>query len=560
MPETSRSRHQRCKLIIAFLSVGIISLFQPGCDCSNSNGGTAPPPAVTTVSPLSSSDSALVTTDVSAVFLDEMDGATVKNAFTLTLNNMPVPAAVTYDVTTKTTVLTPHADLVPNTEYRATIASSVKDINGNSPLSTDYIWSFKTSPSMQLVSKNINGVAGSDISQNADIDSTGRYVAFESEATNLATVTTTFGRTHIYRKDTVTGEVRLVSSDESALLEASNDSSKPGISSNGRYVVFQSRATNLDTNISSNGISQIYLKDMDTESIALVSRNAFLEPANNGLDDVKNAKVSDDGTLIVFESGDSNLSAINSGGITQIYLKNMNDESVTMISSSAGVAGNNTSANSDMSADGRYIVFESRASNLTASNGLNHIYFVDTNAATHTVEQISLSSTGTEATADSNQPSVSDDGLMVVYDTDAILDAADTNGTTDIYLRYRPLLFTKLASANPNTGNSGNGASSNASINGNASYLVFESLASDLVIEGALGVKDIFVRDLSALPAITIDRVNNSEFGTEASFDSYGPVISNDGRYVSFDSIEAYTMDDTNTLRDVLRVHNSTNK
>lgn len=413
---------------------------------------------------------------------------------------------------------------------------------------------------MQLVSKNINGVAGSDISQNADIDSTGRYVAFESEATNLATVTTTFGRTHIYRKDTVTGEVRLVSSDESALLEASNDSSKPGISSNGRYVVFQSRATNLDTNISSNGISQIYLKDMDTESIALVSRNAFLEPANNGLDDVKNAKVSDDGTLIVFESGDSNLSAINSGGITQIYLKNMNDESVTMISSSAGVAGNNTSANSDMSADGRYIVFESRASNLTASNGLNHIYFVDTNAATHTVEQISLSSTGTEATADSNQPSVSDDGLMVVYDTDAILDAADTNGTTDIYLRYRPLLFTKLASANPNTGNSGNGASSNASINGNASYLVFESLASDLVIEGALGVKDIFVRDLSALPAITIDRVNNSEFGTEASFDSYGPVISNDGRYVSFDSIEAYTMDDTNTLRDVLRVHNSTNK
>ena len=561
MPETSKSRYQRFKLITAFLTVGIISLVQPGCDCSNSNGGTAPPSAVTAVSPLSSSDSALVTTEVSAVFLDEMDGATVINAFTLTLNNTPVPAAVTYDVTTKTTVLTPHADLVPNTEYRATIASSVKDINGNSPLSTDYIWSFKISPSMQLVSKNINGVAGSDISQNADIDSTGRYVVFESEATNLATVTTTFGRSHIYRKDTVTGEVRLVSSDESALLEASNDSSKPGISSNGRYVVFQSRATNLDPNINSNGISQIYLKDMDTGSIVLVSRNAFLEPANNGLDDVKNAKVSDDGTLIVFESGDSNLSAINSGGITQIYLKNMSDESVTMISrSSAGVAGNNTSANPDMSADGRYIVFESRASNLTTSNGLNHIYFVDTSATTHTVEQISLSSAGAEATANSNQPSVSDDGLMVVYDTDAILDATDTNGTTDVYLRYRPLLFTKLASANPNTGNSGNGASSNASINGNASYLVFESLASDLVTEGALGVKDIFVRDLSALPAITIDRVNNSEFGTEASSDSDSPVISNDGRYVSFDSIEAYTVDDTNTLRDVLRVHNSTHK
>ena len=365
-------------------------------------------------------------------------------------------------------------------------------------------------------------------------------------------------RQHIYRKDTVTGEVVLVSSDASGLVEANTQASNPGISSSGRYVVFNSTATNLDAAINSNGISQVYLKDMDDDSIDLVSRSATLAP-DNSLAGASFAKVSDDGLRIVFQSPDNNLSLIDGGGISQIYLKNMSDESVQMISRSAtNIAGNNASNDPDMSADGKYIVFESSASNLTTSNSFNHIYFVDTSATTHTVEQISLTSTGAEATANCNRPSVSDDGSMVVFDTDAILDGVDNNGTTDVYFRDRPLVFTKLVSVNPGTSDSGNGASSNASISGDANYVVFESLASDLVTEGALGVKDIFVRDLSALPLIVIDRVNNSESGGEATSDSISPAISKDGRYVSFHSIAPFTLDDTDTLFDVFRTHNST--
>jgi hypothetical protein len=561
MPKTSKSHNDRFKLIAAFLTVGIISLIQPGCSCSSSNNGTSQPSAVTSVSPLSDSASSLVTTNVSAIFNNDMDGDTVITAFTLTLNNSPVPAIVNYDSVTKTALLTPQADLASDAEYRATIDSSVKDVNGDSPLSSNYVWSFKISSAMQLVSKNSSGVSSNDISRNSDIDATGQFIVFESEATNLASVATTLNRQHIYRKDTISGEVLLVSSDASGLVEANNQASNPSISSNGRYVVFNSKATNLDAAINSNGISQVYLKDMDDGSIDLVSRNAFLVPANNGLDDVKNAKVSDDGTLIVFESGDSNLSAIISGGVTQIYLKNMKDESVTMISrTTADTAGNNASNNPDMSADGTHIVFESLATNFTASNSIKHIYYVDANATTHTVEQISLSSAGTEATADSNLPSVSDDGLMVVYHTgtDTILDAADANGAIDVYLRYRPLLFTKLVSANPNTGNSGNNDSSNASINGDANYVVFESLASDLVTGDISGAKDIFVRDLSDLPEKKIDRINNPVGGEEPSSDSDKPVISHDGRYASFHSIVPYTLDDTDTLIDVFRAYNST--
>jgi len=563
MSKTSKSPHDRYWLISFFLTVSIISLIQPGCSCSSSSIGTpSPPSAVTSVSPENDSFNSLVSTNVNALFRDEMDGASIIDAFTLTVNSTPVSAIVSYDPTTKTATLTPLADLTSNTEYRATIASSVKDANGGSPLSTDYIWSFNTSRAMQLVSRNNNGVVSNDISGNSDIDSSGRYIVFESEATNLTSVATTFKRQHVYRKDTVTGEVLLVSSDANG-LEADKKSANPAISSNGRYVVFDSTADRLDAVISSNGISQIYLKDMDEGSIDLVSRDVALSPDNSSAGATK-AKVSDDGLRIIFQSSYNYQPAIDGGGVTQIYLKNMVDESVQMISRNAlNEAGNDTSANADMSTDGQHIVFESSAPNFPATNGVNNIYYVDANAATHSVEQITLSSAAEEADAASNNPSISDDGSMVVFDSIATnLDNLDNNGVRDVFLRYRPLAFTKLASANPSTDESGNDASSNAKISGDANYVTFESLASDLesgLVPGdVLGVQDIFIRDLTTLPLITIVQLNNPESQIEATSDANNPAISTDGRYVSFHTKEKMTLDDTNTLIDVFRVHNST--
>ncbi len=160
MLDTTSSQYDRFKLIAAFLAVGIISLVQPGCDCSSSNS-TSTPSAITSVSPASSSTSALVTTDVTALFRDDMDSATVESGFSLTLNSNQVAVTVSYDETTKAATLSPDIGLVSGAEYHATIASSVKDINGNSPLSTDFVWSFTASPAMLLTSKNANGVSGS---------------------------------------------------------------------------------------------------------------------------------------------------------------------------------------------------------------------------------------------------------------------------------------------------------------------------------------------------------------------------------------------------------------
>ncbi len=560
MPEITKLRHNRFRLIAAFLVVGIISLVQPGCDSSSSNLGTATPSVITSVSPESNSVTALVTTEVTALFRDEMDSTTVESAFSLTVNSSPVVTGVNYDAATKTATLSPATDLVSNTEYRATIASSVKDVNGNSPLSTDYVWSFTTSSAMLLTSKNASGVTGNDISKAADIDATGRYIVFESKATNLTSIATTPGMLHIYRKDTITGEVILVSSDDSGLVEANNKSSNPSISTNGRYVVFESTATNLDAAITSPGTFQIYLKDLENGSVDLVSRSATFVVDNGA--GAKNASVSDDGRFVVFESDATNLDAvIPSGGISQIYLKDMSDESVAMISrQNASFAGDAASTNPDMSSDGTHIVFESSATNLTTTSGFRHIYYVDTSVV-HKVERISVVTGGVaNANAHSNKPSISNDGSTVVFHTNATnLDVvSDNNGLADVYLHYRPLTVTSLISTNMSATNGGDNDSINAYISGNADYVVFESLASDLVNGDTNGLKDIFVRNLSVLPTRIIERVNNPESSSEATAASDSPVISTDGRYVSFHSIEPYTIDDTDTLRDVFRAHNST--
>ncbi|MDT8452810.1 MAG: Ig-like domain-containing protein [Gammaproteobacteria bacterium] len=547
-------------LFSTFIIPAIISLMLPGCFFESSSG-TFVQSAVIAVSPPGSSDTALVSTEITASFRDDINAATLDSAFFLTLNGTPVATTLSYEATTKTATLTPAPDLLPGTEYRATIDSSIEDVTGNTPLSSDYVWSFTTSPAMMLVSKNEDGVSGNDLSSNADIDSTGRYIVFESEAGNLTSVATTFNRLHAYRKDTVSGEVILVSSDESGMVEANNAASNPRLSANGRYVVFESSATNLVTDItlSPNGPTQIFLKNLDDHSITLVSRGADMSP-DNSVTGSRNARISDDGQYIVFQSSDPNLSAIDGGGVVQIYRKDMNDESVEMISrSAAGVAGNAASTHPEISADGRYIVFESMATNFTASNGFRNIYYVDTNATTHAVELISLTTTDTEATADSHMPSVSDDGTTVAFHTIAMLDATlDTNGADDVYLRDRLLPSTQLISVNPNTTNSGNAASNNASIRGNGDYIAFESLASDLVVNDVLGIRDIFVRDYSNTDEIIIDRINLPATGDLVTAGAYHPVISSDGRYVSFHSVFSFTNDDADILNDVFRAHNNT--
>ena len=543
--------------MLSVIFIGLVSLVQPGCDCS-SDSNSAPPPPVSSIFP-EQGDTALVSTQVTATFSSDMDESTInESTFTLTLGGAPVPSTVIYDAATKTATLTPDTDLDSGSEYLATITTDVKTTLGGSPLPSNQIWSFTISPSVLLVSQNSSGASSNNISQIADIDNKGRYIVFESRATNLSTVNS-LGLSQIYRKDTVTGEVSIVSVNAAGQEAANNASFNPRISSDGRFVVFESRATNLDPNVATGGITQIYIKDMLDGSVEIASSDVNDAP-DNSANTAANARVSTDGRFVVFESADPDLSPITGiNGITQIYLKDLGDGSVEMISQTGfGLAGDNNSRNPDMTPDGSHVVFESTANNLTDSGSLSQI-MIRSNTVPANLWKLCVNSADQDATNDCYNPSISDDGQLVTFELNQDgFDVSDNNGATDIYLRPTSSGAPILVSRNSLGTNSPNGNSTDASISGNGEFIVFRSTATNILPSpGTNSSGHIYVRDATTL-LYDVIRVNNPESGSEATASTDNPVISGDGRYVAFDSVEQYTLTDDIGSRDVFRVYNGT--
>jgi hypothetical protein len=570
MAQIHSSDRSRWLLIASALAIGLVSLVQIGCGDSSS---TPPPPTITEVYPQQSNDAALVSTFVAATFGVDMDDSTINSStFTLTRSGGSVQAAViNYNPANRTAFLDPNSDLISGAEYIARISTLVEDTGGNRPLVSDFVWSFTVTPATTLVSKDSDGAVGNNVSKQSAIDETGRYIVFESQATNLSDAATTFNRNHIYRKDTVTGEVLLVSSDDAG-LEANNDSFSPRISDDGRYVVFESIAKNLSS-IPTDGISrQVFIKDLaDTDqtdgevNIELVSRDATGLVAASTT--AANPDVSNDGRYIVFESAATILPALPANSISQIYLKDMLDDSVDMISQNTTqtAGGTGDSNRPAMSPGGQYIVFDSEAGSSIVSGATptRSVYIYDSTAAT-LIELVSVDNLANQGNGVSINASVSDDGNYVVFEslsdnlTPSIV-PGDTNGVSDVFLRDRSGSETILIST-PDGNTSGNAASSGSSISADGAYIAFESFASDLVFDGTNGLSHIFVRDLSSMPTVTIEKINIPQsFIGEATNNSTNATISADGRYVSFDSAYDYDdVNDTNTIDDVYRSHNTT--
>ncbi len=544
MSQVKSSDRNRWSLIAFVLMIGFISLVQPGCNCGSSSG-TAVPAPVASVFPTQGSDNALTGTIVAAYFgIDMNENSIDDSSFTLTeVGGAQQAATVSYDPLSRTAILDPVTDLVSGTEYRATVSSTVEDAAGNMPLASDYVWSFTVSQATELVSKDINGVVGNDISAKSAIDGTGRYVVFESEATNLVTVATTFNRNHIYRKDTLTGEVLLASSD-TAGLEANNNSSSPRVSDDGRYVVFESTSTNLDI-IASGGFSQIYIKDMTDGSIVMISRNST-QTAGNG--NSNNPDISADGKFVVFDSNATNLGG---SGFRHVYLVDTSDpDTVELISvNSSEVSGNGNSSDPSVSDDGQRITFVSSANNLdTDSNNLNDVFLRDRNSSGTTV-LISMNSTSTNSANDSsNNPDISGDGQYVVFESPATDIDGGVAGRIDIFLSDTVNPATRVTVT---TGGNANDDSENPSISYDGRYIAFESQATNLD-GGVVNKFNIFVSDESAIDDIRRVSLTSDDNSNNAR-------ISPDGRYVSFDSPYGFTLDDTNNgLVDTYRVINST--
>lgn len=200
--------------------------------------------------------------------------------------------------------------------------------------------------------------------------------------------------------------------------------------------------------------------------------------------------------MVVFDSLASNLVAGDTNGALDVFLRDRWNGSTTLISvDSFGVHGLGQSAVGGISADGRFIVFWSDAANLVAgdTNGFSDIFVHDD--FTGTTERVSISSAGAQGDAASGECSISDDGRFVVFSSLASnLVAGDTNGTADTFLHDR-LSGTTERISTTTLGAEGNSSSGGGWLTPDNRYVLFWSNATNLCPGDTNAARDVFLRD-----------------------------------------------------------------
>ncbi len=321
--------------------------------------------------------------------------------------------------------------------------------------------SYTTANSIRRLSVSQQGGQANAASNNPAVSGNGRYVAFASDANNLITASSTAvgdtnGFSDIYVVDTINGQIARMSVTTGG-AQANNPSFKPAISYSGRYIVFESTATNLDPAYSLSavgGFSHIYLRDRDVSgsgtfdtvgnvSTKLVDVDSAAPTTTAGNASAFQAVISSsstsatDGLMIAFASKSTNLQATASGGFQQVYVRPRanvgtatNGSVMVSVVTGTGVAGTADSQTPSLNQDGKYVAFASLASNLLGAgvdtNGVSDIFVYDTTQAVGTpvVRRMSVANNGTQGvdpTVPNNQqlgsinPTISSTGRYVAF-------------------------------------------------------------------------------------------------------------------------------------------------
>ena len=394
------------------------------------------------------------------------------------------------------------------------------------------------------VSTATGGAQGNGSSFVPAISADGRYVAFYSDASNLVAGDTN-GARDVFVRDLQTGDTTRVSVSSSG-AEANGDSFAPALSSDGRYVAFSSSASNL-VDGDTNDANDVFVHDRQTNTTTRVSVGFDGSQANGGSDQ---PSLSGDGRLVAFASVASNIVNGDANNLRDAFVYDRQTGTAVDVSvSTAGVQGDLESATPVLSADGKFVAYSSFADNLIVDdeNEGNDIFVRDLQA--NTTERVSEYTGHYEGEGDSQRPSISADGRYVAFDSDDWdLVWGDTNDSFDVFVNDRVTTVTTRVSVD-DSGTQSNADSFRPSISADGRYVVYYSEASNLVPGDGNGSTDVFVYDRRSGAT---KRVSVAAGGQEASGDSVRPAINGNGRLAAFDSDATNLVPgDTNRFTDV---------
>ncbi len=420
---------------------------------------------------------------------------------------------------------------------------------------------------IELVSVASDGTQGNDDSTVPTISDDGRIIAFASEASNLVAADTN-GVADIFIRDRQAGETTRVSVASDG-TEGDGASAYASVSADGRFVAFRSDASNLvagDTNFA----ADIFVRDRQTGQTTRVSVASDGTEANLAS---YFASISADGRFVAFHSNASNLVAGDTNGNQDVFVHDTCfGAAASCIPGTVRVSVDSTSNLPSITADGRFVAFSSNASNLVAgdTNGIYDVFVHDRQTGQTT--RVSVASDGTEGDWGGDGASISADGRFVAFgsrstnlvpgDTNACLAGKFVLPCSDIFVR--DTCVGAPGGCNPSTnrvsvasdGSESNDVSSAPSISDDGRFVAFWSLASNLVPGDTNDTSDIFLRDTCRGAAAgctpSTVRVSVATDGTEGNGGSGNASMTADGRFVAFDSFASNLVaGDNNGSKDV---------
>ena len=334
--------------------------------------------------------------------------------------------------------------------------------------------------------------------------------------------------------------------------QANERSLWPAITPSGRYVAFQSYASNL-VDGDSNGQGHVFVRDRYTHTTERVSVDSD-GIQGNGASGGWGLAISSDGRYVAFSSSATNLVADDTNGKDDIFVHDRDTDTTERVSvDSAGSQADGLSGflGIAMSEDGRYVAFDSYATNLVPddTNGEVDLFLRDRD--TDTTERVSVDSAGNEANGWSDVEAISRDGQHVAFASAATnLISDDSNGKTDIFIHDRDTHTTELLSVNSD-GDPANGNSYFPAISGDLRYVAFLSEASDLVPDDTNGYDDVFLRDRATGATKLISVSSDGEQADDSSGVTL-VAIGLDNRFVAYDSFATNLVPgDTNNSVDI---------
>ena len=392
--------------------------------------------------------------------------------------------------------------------------------NGRSAGYADlYLWC-RTNDTVSRVSANAQNTGGANgDSVYAAVTPNGRYVVFQSAASNLVTNDAN-GASDVFLRDMAAGTTQLVSLNSQGTASGNGASSNPVITPDGRFVAFVSSATDLvDREV--NGIPDIFVRDMLNGVTTLASPGAQAGPAGP-TSASETPAITPDGRFVAFTSTATNLVADPAAASQEVYVRDLVQGQTFWASQNVPAATSKASYAPVLSDDGRYAAFK------TFTNNSFQIYRCALPALD--LDLVSTNADGLDPrVADDYGPAMSPAGRFVVF-----TEAVNSQGASSVWRWDGQTKTASLVSADANGAAVESGRSDTATLSPDGRYVAFLSNSTNLVSHSGQGGYEVFLRDMQT--QLTTGVTMDPDSTVQEAADDAIPNLSSDGRFVSFDS------------------------